>query len=264
MIIKNQIKVLVLCLFSVTTVMADNAQPQQNADDNTKITVEEADAIDTKQFRFAYDPSITEARSEGFYDTLIKRGLTEDAAIELSENIGPEFFQGFADQWFPGAGFKADNVADVMAMQLLGSLVIAKQMTGTPLEGDIAVRNGIKQNLNDTGTFRKESDRQKQEYAESVMLELYDLSSALSFYLGNNKPVDPAVEWASTILARHKIEPGVMTVDKTGLVMEEWVDSFLGKTMNAEDFKAEDLLPAISAEGKKQHKLQLERAAAAR
>jgi len=225
--IKAQLPILLLGLICINSGFADEKKTDGGIDLTPKsVSVEEADAIDNKPFLYAYDPSITEEIQENYYDRMVKGGLAAELALENMELFTPQNMQSFTDEVFKDTGFKSNNAVDVQAMYLLANIFIAKE-TSIPVSGDIAIRNGIKKDVADKGTYNNLSDREKQEQTENLMLSIFDMVSNYGHLKRSDQSTVSVVSHAKNNLRSMGIKFGMMTVGENGYVMEPWVEGWI-------------------------------------
>jgi len=248
--IKTQLTILVLCLICSNSVFADEQKSEGGVDFAPKsVSKEEADAIDNKPFRYAYDPSITEEIQESWYDRMVEGGLAEDLAVENMEIFTPENMQTFVDEVFKDTGFKANNVVDVETMYLLANMTIAKQIT-SPASGDVAIRNSLKVSVAKDGVYSDMSDREKQEKAENLMLQTFELISNYGNLNRDGQSTDPVVARAKATLRAMGINFSLMTIGEGGYVGEPWVNEWIADYVKeaGDDLDGEKMIKDLFAE----------------
>jgi len=208
------------------------------------ISVEQANSIDDKPFRYAYDPSITEASQEKWYDLMIKNGMSEDLAIQNTDLLSPEALQSIVDEWFPDTNFKSNNIVDVESMFVVSNMIVAKQLDSTPASGNIALRNQNKFYFSENKRFDNVSDREKQEQSEWLMVQTIELIGNYSNLKKNGNNIDPLIERAKNTLKQFGVKYSAMTIGEAGLEMEPWVESHMQELIKAagEDFDADQLV----------------------
>jgi hypothetical protein len=137
-----------------------------------------ATPADTSKLIYTPDPAVSAEVLQLFIDSLSASGqatpeqITQFEAAAKTE-LTREKMQQFIDQLFAGEGFKLENIADVFSMYLIASFVVLNDLEeGTTTEQDLIVRDQVVAAFASTPDIQQLSDKDKQTFAEALILSI--------------------------------------------------------------------------------------------
>lgn len=202
----------------------------------TKVTPEQLAAVDDKVMRYVYDPSVTAEVRRLLATSMVENGASQADADEQAKTFTAEFMQQWTDETFSNTGFQANDIADVMAMNIILNMVIAQQLKdGTPYQGDIAVRDMFKVSTANSGEFKSFSDREKQFFAESTMLTMMINIGDYIYKIQNDGDLKSIVEKAHADLLKTGIDSRMVMITEDGIGFTSLMDAVVNDTMTMEE-----------------------------
>ena len=215
-------------------------------DGGTAVTPEEAAAVDGDIFTYEYNPQVSEEVRKLFVETLTQAGVVVDAeALQLGlQQITPDAMQGFVDTIFPGEGFQANNMVDVIAMSIVSNFFVVQQLEQTTVEADLAVRDLFKVAFSSTPKLTELSDSEKQLFSELFMLSLMFLANDLQ-QAQQGTPgyvMEDIIAGATQSLQGFGFDPRLLELTDTGLEPTQ-----LSKDIEAGKTTIEEALPDLYA-----------------
>jgi len=208
------------------------------------VTVKEADAISNTLFTYPFNPTLSKRLQEAWRDRMLESGVPKNQYAKILEWYSPTTAQEFVDKQFPGTGFKANNIIDVMAMELLVGLTITKQLDGIPLPIQIDVRNSLKKRAVVRGTLKDHTDKRNQEVTEWTMLDVIEFALNRDGLTRGSAEFESLIARVKEDLDQRGYRAGMIAVTEYGLVYREWVDKFIvsyqaehGEAINGEAFR---------------------------
>ena len=206
----------------------------------------EAAAVDGDIFTYEYNPQVSEEVRKLFVDTLTQAGVVADVeALQLGlQQITPDVMQEFVDSIFPGEGFKANNMVDVIAMSIISNFFIVQQLDQTTVEADLAVRDLFKVAFSNTPKLTALSDAEKQLFSELFMLSLMFLANDLQ-QAQQGSPgyaMEDVIAGATQNLQGFGLDPRLLELTDTGLKPTQ-----LSKDIEAGKTTIEESLPDLYA-----------------
>jgi hypothetical protein len=142
-----------------------------------------ATPADTSKLTYTPDPAVSSQVLQQFIDNLSASGqATPEQLAQFEEaaktELTREKMQQFIDQLFVGEGFKLENIADVFSMYLIASFVVLNDMKeGTTTEQDLIVRDQVVAAFASTPDLQQLSDKDKQTFAEGLLLFIIFLAN---------------------------------------------------------------------------------------
>lgn len=189
----------------------------------TEVDPDAAAAVDPGQFRFSYDPAVSERVHALVLDSFAPGG---DAAARTQleavlDQLTPEVRQQVMDEGFQG-GWRADDLADVVAASVVTGFAIVQDMEETTPAQDAAVRDLIRVAF-DGSPMTAMTDAQKQETGELLLLGtlLTAAQVAAAREAGDVATLDGFKAASRDVLAGFGLHPALFTLGPEGLEQSE-------------------------------------------
>lgn len=191
----------------------------------TTVSPEQIAAVDTRIFVYQADPAVSRQVHEQLADSLIAGGsMPAESRVQLLDGLAQitlEQQQQFVDAVFASEGFKANNLVDVIAMNIIASYFILLELEQTTTEQDLAVRDLFKVAFAKTPAITQLGNAEKQNLTESLMLAFMftanDLEQAQAGTPGYTMPV--LKDAAKRTLLSFGLHPKLLTLGAAGLEM---------------------------------------------
>lgn len=215
----------------------------------TEVDPAAAAAVDPAQFRFAYDAAVSERVRAIFLDSFAPGGDTA-ARTQLEavlDQLTPEVRQQVMDEGFQG-GWRADDLADVVAASVVTGFAIVQDMEETTPEQDAAVRDLIRVAF-DGSAMTAMTDAQKQETGELLLLGtlLTAAQVGTAREAGDRAMLDEFKAASRDVLAGFGLHPALFTLGSDGLEPSERLKEAQPR-IEAGDLTFEDAFPEVVAD----------------
>lgn len=189
----------------------------------TEVDPAAAAAVDPGQFRFSYDPAVSERVRVIVLDSFAPGGDAQARAqLEaVLDQLTPEVRQQVMDEGFQG-GWRADDLADIVAASVVTGFAIVQDMEETTPEQDASVRDLIRVAF-DGSAMTEMTDAQKQETGELLLLGtlLTAAQVGAAREAGGMGMLDEFKAASRDVLAGFGLHPALFTLGSEGLEPSE-------------------------------------------
>jgi len=248
---KFQLSVVIISMvFSIASVADDSASAGLRSFVLAPVSVEEADAIPNSQFTYPHNSALSEWIQQAWLNRMLENGVPENQYAGILEWYSPATAQEFVDKVFPDTGFKANNIIDVMTMELLIGLSITKQLDSIPLPIQIDLRNSLKKRIVVRETIKDHTDKRIQEVTEWTLLDVIEFALNRDRLTRGSAEFDSLIARVKEDLNQRGYRAGMVAFTKYGLEYRRWVDEYTANYMavHGEGFDKAALNKEIFAE----------------
>ena len=204
------------------------------------VTPEQAAAVDDSVLTYQPDEAVSVQVRAQFADLAVQSGAVapenKQQLIDQLAQVTLEQQQQFVDSIFVGEDFKANNLADVVAMNVILAYYMVLDLESTTTEQDVGVRDLFKVALSSVPEVTGMDNAQKQMTTETLMLALLatanDLQQAQAGAAGFD--IETVKGFAKQTLLGFGLAPCIFTLGPTGI--EAQPGAMTAKT--PEDFAA--------------------------
>ena len=187
------------------------------------VTPEQAAAVDDSVLTYQPDEAVSALVRAQFADLAVQSGAVapenKQQFIDGLAQVTLEQQQQFVDSIFVGENFKANNLADVVAMNVIFSYFTLLSLESTTTEQDLGVRDFFKVVLSSVPEITGMDNAQKQMTTETLMLaalfSINDLQQAQAGAAGYD--MEQVKGFAKDALLGFGLAPCLFTLGPTGI-----------------------------------------------
>ena len=187
------------------------------------VTPEQAAAVDDSVLTYQPDEAVSAQVRAQFADLAVQTGAVapedKQQLIDGLAQVTLEQQQQFVDSIFVGEGFRANNLADVVAMNVIIAYYMVLDLESTTTEQDLGVRDLFKVALSSVPEVTGMDNAQKQMTTETLMLALLatvnDLQQAQAGAAGFD--METVKGFAEDTLVGFGLAPCLFTLGPTGI-----------------------------------------------
>ena len=187
------------------------------------VTPEQAAAVDDSVLTYQPDEAVSAQVRAQFADLAVQTGAVapedKQQLIDGLAQVTLEQQQEFVDSVFVGEGFRANNLADVVAMNVIIAYYMVLDLESTTTEQDVGVRDLFKVALSSVPEVTGMDNAQKQMTTETLMLALLatvnDLQQAQAGAAGFD--METVKGFAEDTLVGFGLAPCLFTLGPTGI-----------------------------------------------
>ena len=187
------------------------------------VTPEQAAAVDDSVLTYQPDEAVSAQVRAQFADLAVQSGAVapenKQQLIDQLAQVTLEQQQQFVDSIFVGEDFKANNLADVVAMNVIFSYYTLLGLESTTTEQDVGVRDFLKVVLSSVPEITGMNDAQMQMTTETLMFaaifSINDLQQAQAGAAGYD--METVEGFAEDALIGFGLAPCIFTLGPTGI-----------------------------------------------